>query len=655
MNKAVKIILVAVVGAILIWIFLVPFGKEKTKTYVFEPNWWTRPQTYGIIGCCGNTDYNRMDATNCTVNGKLVFDFYLNNSRFNYQKDIDEAHERGKKYVMAIGLNGVINKWPDEVETLAFKGALSVTYDGKDAIQRGEESVYFFSTNNPLWRETVIKQAKRAVDLGVDGIVVNSPWGSSFYPAYGGSPDFSNASIQGFRIYLKNKYNSQKLLGMGISNISSFNYLTYLHQKGVKEKRAADPSFPSLTPFYNDYMNFQRENAFNFYKQFVKEIKNYARLKGKNNFPVGIKSDGETLIPHTINMLPFSDIAFINLELEEHYQSQGVYKLHSSAKTQAIASPVDMSFGWLEENSKKPEDLIQIKMAEAYANKGAFQDQYMGGLSPNCKGPGIFEENCWLSESINASSVNEINSFYLSHKDFFGIKSKSTAKIAILFSAKPIKGKLSGHWSSFKDVSRALSKSHFQYDVIFSEDSDFSPNSVNLKELQKYKVIILPNNNVMDNNAVSLISDYMKTGGKIVIINEVDSRIGSIKDSFPSRVKYIDDWFLSSQELNSFLNNNINRVVENTFSKKIGIQLWKNSDKIIVHLVNYDFDSVKGAIEKKNIPIEMNLSFLGTPTSVKMISPDFRGEMKLKFNYTASEIEFTVPKLKIWDILIIEK
>ena len=640
-------ILIIVIGLSLISFY---FNSEKDKsentilvknitTYNFEPNWWLKPQTYEVVQY-GNTDYNRLEITNSTVIERLIFDFNLNNSEFDYQKDVNEAHEKGKKYVMVMGFCAIANKWPDEVEQLASKGASAVTYDGKEAIQKGEETVYFFSTNNPIWQKTLIKQAKRMVDLDVDGIAINSPWGASFYPAYDEIPDFSNVSIQEFRTYLKNKYDSQELSGIGIDNLESFNYLNYLHQKGIKEEELES------APLYEDYKKFQIENAVKFYKQFVKEIKDYAKSKGKNNFPIGIKSDGETFIPHTIDMLSFSDFAFINLELEEYYQNQEEYKLHSSTKTQVIASPADASFGWLIEKSKKPEDLIQIKMAEAYANKGAFQDLHNFGLL-NGK---------WLSASVDASAVSEINSFFLSNKELFDTNLQSTAKIAVLFSARSMDDDTSRHWILFNSVSRALSESHFQYDILFSEDSDFSQNTVSSETLQKYKMIILPGNDVMDNNIIPLISDYLEMGGKIILIAPLDPRLGSLRDGFPSQVEYLDDWIQdnTSQEFTSIVNNSINRIVDNTFSKKIVIQLWKNSDKIIIHLVNYNFDLDNGVIEENNVPISINILLDKTPKSIKVISPDFEQKVNLDFNYSEGNIQFTVPKLKVWDVLLIE-
>jgi len=248
---------------------LTPDIAEATKSgYIFEPDWWLKPQTYGMFNYWGDTSFSRLEAANCTVNGyRGVFDFDLRNPQFNFQGDIGEAHKRGLKYVIGINFSGILDKWPEEVEGLASRGACAVTYDGREAIEHGEGSVYYFSTNHPLWQETLIKQAERIVDLNADGIAVIHPWGSSFYASYEGRPDFSNASLEGFRAYLRDRCSSQELSAKGVANLETFNYLDYLHDRGIGEDELES------APFYEDYREFQRESASEFYKRFVSEVK----------------------------------------------------------------------------------------------------------------------------------------------------------------------------------------------------------------------------------------------------------------------------------------------------------------------------------------------------------------------------------------------
>jgi hypothetical protein len=620
-------------------------SEPAEPSYIFEPDWWLKPQTYGMFNYWGNTNFDRLRATGCTANGyRLVFDFNLKNPEFDFEKDIEEAHKRGLKYVIGICLNGIIDKCPNEVAELASKGALAVTYEGKEAVQHEGETVYYFSTNHPLWQETLIKQGKRIVDLNADGIAVIAPWGSSFYPAFRGIPDFSTASIEGFRAYLSRKYTNQQLTVKGISDLQTFNYLEYLHSKGIQENKL------SSAPLYEEYCEFQRECSFEFYRRFGSEVKEHARAKGIGDFPVVPAGHGEWLVPLTLNFFPLSNFAFANLELEELYSHTEEYKLHHAATGgPLITSPVDASFGWLVQSSPKPEDMIQIQMAEAYANKGAFQDQYQAGLT----------EQGFIDYSIDAQVIKKVNSFYLNHEDLFDIGSQSLAKVAELLSAKSVTSVESEHWNMFRKVSQVLTRAHFQYDVILSEDSSLAPNTLTLERLESYEVIILPGNDRLDNNVASLLTEYLTRGGKLVIINKVDPGL-----SLPDGSSYVvlnwepdlakGNWGKNREFLDTLNNMLSGRVSEDTLPKEVGIQIWQGDNKIVAHLVNYDFDLAEGVIEKKDVPVSVNLPLLEKPSGVKILSPGSEEEQIMDYAFSGSRLRFVVPQLRTWAILVIE-
>jgi len=354
-----------------------------------------------------------------------------------------------------------------------------------------------------------------------------------------------------------------------------------------------------------------------------------------------------------INSLPSSDFAFTNLDSEDFVHDYDChafeYKLlYAAMKARPVATFNDASFGWLVQNSTRPEDMMQIKMAEAYANKGAFQDQYQAGLT----------EEGFIGYSIDAQAVNRMNSFYLGNKDIFNIGSRSLAKMAVLLSAKSVDVE-SKHWSMFKKVCMMLTASHHQYDVILSQDSSFAPNTLTLEKLESYEVIILPENDKLDSNAASLLTEYLTRGGRLLICNEVDAKLILPSGTTYAVIDWEPDFSKSGWERNKeFLNVMDNmldkRVSEDTIPREVGIQIWQNDSKILVHLINYDFDLNGGVIEKENIPVSLNLPLQKNPTSLKILSPDFEEEQIPGYTFSDSNLQFIVPELKIWDVLVIE-
>jgi hypothetical protein len=80
-------------------------------------------------------------------------------------------------------------------------------------------------------------------------------------------------------------------------------------------------------------------------------------------------------------------------------------------------------------------------------------------------------------------------------------------------------------------------------------------------------------------------------------------------------------------------------------------------ERLIVHLVNYDYryDSEKDwTIPASNIGITLKIPPMFNPANVTLISPDIPSPIPLTFQLGDGSLSFTVPSLKVWDIIVIE-
>jgi prefoldin subunit 5 len=80
-------------------------------------------------------------------------------------------------------------------------------------------------------------------------------------------------------------------------------------------------------------------------------------------------------------------------------------------------------------------------------------------------------------------------------------------------------------------------------------------------------------------------------------------------------------------------------------------------ERLIVHLVNYDYryDAEKDwTIPASNIGITLKIPSMFDPANVTLISPDISGAIPLTFQIGDGFLSFTVPSLKVWDIIVIE-
>ena len=257
-----------------------PNSANETPQYAFEHGWWLKPQTYGMFNYWNDTNLQRLEDTSSSVNGyRLVFDLDLINPNFDIAADIQRVQASGQKYVVGIAFNGIIDKWAEETNLLVAEEALALTYEGTPAVQQAGEKVYYFSTNHPAWEAALIDQGKSIVDAGADGIAVIEPWGASFYPGFGGHPDFSNVSEEGFGKYLSERFTTTQLSAMGITNLNSFDYREYLQIHGVSAQ-----DLPNA-PLYSEYQAYQRQRAIDFFRRYVAEVKDHACSRGLRIFP----------------------------------------------------------------------------------------------------------------------------------------------------------------------------------------------------------------------------------------------------------------------------------------------------------------------------------------------------------------------------------
>jgi hypothetical protein len=134
----------------------------------------------------------------------------------------------------------------------------------------------FQCTNNPAWREYLLEVAKRSITLGegADGIYIDECQGIRMTPDGG---CFCDYCMQGFREYLKTKYNTEELIAFGIENIDSFHYGDFIRANYLtlyKDRRWE-------VPLYWDFYGYMMESTIQFWHQFIIEVKAFAINQGK--------------------------------------------------------------------------------------------------------------------------------------------------------------------------------------------------------------------------------------------------------------------------------------------------------------------------------------------------------------------------------------
>jgi hypothetical protein len=170
--------------------------------------------------------------------------------------------------------------------------------------------------------------------------------------------------------------------------------------------------------------------------------------------------------------------------------------------------------------------------------------------------------------------------------------------------------------------------------------------------LAKYSAVVVPDIPYIENEQLKVLQAYKKNGGKIYTIGSTktlkdladvyspSSLIQEIQDE-AKRGEFLKNLSQLSGEPLITLNNAQN-VIANIARKN-------GTDKFIVHFVNY-------SDARENVEVKLNLEGFAKAidkNSITLLSPDAVPQKVEKVSVKGARIEFTIPKLDIYDIVVI--
>ena len=141
-------------------------------------------------------------------------------------------------------------------------------------------------------------------------------------------------------------------------------------------------------------------------------------------------------------------------------------------------------------------ELNYLRLAENIAH-AAWLDYYVIGSLQNQD-----DRRCF-------SGIRDIYKFYQENEKYY-TDVQSAADVCLIKSGK---NKLFGSLSEYRGIFRMLAESHILFDVI-AESMLEEPEA--LKNLKKYKIIILPDMRIMSDEATVLLDKYVESGGVLV-------------------------------------------------------------------------------------------------------------------------------------------
>lgn len=551
--------------------------------------------------------------------------------------------------------------------------------DGELCYWDVDASSYWMNSNNPDFIDWCIEHGKKAIDAGADMIVLDEIQGNGFIPMYQWAfqyldtpvPGFSNHTIDGFRANLTEMFSPLELQQLfDINDISTYDFRDRI---GETMNFTYDERI-TVDPLIGHYITFLEVSNFQAKKRLVNELRTYASDVGKDvvigansfalgtNRPAGYWPKGlqfsemldvfvfeneytaleDTLTPE------FPRNKWLAWEKLARASTGAPAVILLSAGAFASISPMEKPLCF----EKYYDNYLSILCAEAYANRGSFVNWYY---------------RPW-EKSENWNGCAETYDFVLNHRELYDSESLIDAPVAILY----LYGEgMRNKTDTYLGLSQALAESNMPFEVIFDGDGYFINESLNLDKIESYDFLIIPSVIEITEMQEQIIKDYVENGGIALVFNPEEIGFEPIEGEVPygngSFVFMLEDiGYEYYHTYNNGLRQDIETVVkfyiessvtvENANRKIIAFPYYQSSkERVVIHLVNYDHSKLFDGINQKNdisIRIKKPDFDIG---EIYVISPDFEGKTVLQTAIDDEYVEFIVPYLEIYDVIVVEK
>jgi len=653
-----------------------------------ERAWFQKTQVYGMVALPPND----VQKFHITVNG-LWNGFFADNlsSPFAYGIYFESAYsgktyESDEEFVQSQHDQGLLV--PGTILTTqgheSLQGDLLEEFAcrslyGEMCYWDQEAGSYWMCASNPDFIDWCIEHGKKAIDAGADLIVLDEIQGNGFFPMYQWAaqylgtnpPGFSNHTIEGFRTYLKEKFTPTQLQNMfGIDDIDNHDLrnriaetidLTYLERI-------------STDPLIKEYITYLEESNYHAKKRLIQELREYATDQGKdiaigaNSYALGTNRGGG----YWPKGLQFSELLDF-FTFENKYTTIEGEKLPNFPRNKWLAweklaraatgapavilmdteavvavNPNPCPLPW----KKYYTNYLSIHCAEAYANRGSFVNYY---FKP------------W-GKPDNWNGCGKIGGFVLDHQDLYDAEFIIDTPVAILY----LYGEgMRTKTDTYLGLAQALAESNIPFEVIFDGDKYYINESLTLEKLSNYDFILVPSVIDITDSQESIIKEYVSKGGKALVFNPeaigfdpIDGEVEYGNGSFIFMLQdkgmeyyhtYSDSIRQDIEDVTKTYTGDI-ITVENADRKIVSSSYYQpTEDRVMMHLVNYDHTKSNDEINPKE---EIRIRIKKPPFDVGgiyIISPDFEGKTLLDPTIDEEYVEFVVPSLEIYNVIVIEK
>jgi len=509
-----------------------------------------------------------------------------------------------------------------------------------------------------------IEYMKRILKIAIEDFKVDLiHFDNAAYQA--GQPAFQHPmAVDDFRTFLKNKYSPEMLRKrFGFSDVEY-----------VEPPKHNQPMSTIDDPLFQEWTDFRCQQLANYYdimEDYIRDLNPEVAIENNPSGLTGVNSKWVYGVDHP-RLLSHLDFFWSEEGNEAGVNDQGV--LISKIRSYKLASTLNNRVFTYTSGSK-------LLMAESMVYNR--QVGMVGGLL--------------AGEQLPEEQRDYIKFFRKNFNYYHEIN--NVADVAVLLSYSTMAFNNDRPYQSTFLFEQALIQEKIPFDVIFDD---------NLKEISKYKVLILADQECLSDGKLELIRNFVNQGGGLVATEHTSlytewrqrKKEFGLNDLFQvttpewrgtkvpedilsvpvqkrevgkGKVVYIPEVIPSVPKPAAVamtsrywklpfnwkeLIESVRWASDNDLSVNIDapltvtMELTKRTDNsaLILHLVN--FDSKSPVV--KNIKVDIKIPEGKKLTNITIMTPDGRDDEILKFQGKGKRIEFTVPQLSVYDLVVMK-
>jgi hypothetical protein len=197
----------------------------------------------------------------------------------------------------------------------------------------------------------------------------------------------------------------------------------------------------------------------------------------------------------------------------------------------------------------------------------------------------------------------------------------------------------------FWDIIKEMSKQHVPFDVLISSDGELFQDTFNLESLNKYKCLVLPDNNKMTPEQLSVVLEFLNKGGKVVVYGRLADEMGDPELAAQILAHSGTAQCDPAEKLYGFITSIRNVLPDRKFQIQIdgrpdiGLNPHRLPDgRTAVHMINYQFDREQDRV----IPIEGAGFRIRTEAAVTGVTVHTLGEQAIEAEWSCADGYLTV-------------